>query len=126
MNHHHHTVAARPIAILLAVLALHAESEASPRLVGEVIKIVDGDTLDVRLVSGPIRVRLHGADTPERAQPHGKEASAALAQFVLKKVVEVEPFEQDRYDRLVGIVYLRDVNVNAELIPAGHAWAFRR
>jgi endonuclease YncB( thermonuclease family) len=50
---------------------------------------------DVRLDSGPIRVRLHAADTPERAQSYGKEATVALATLVLNKTVEVEPFEQD-------------------------------
>ncbi|HZO52697.1 MAG TPA: thermonuclease family protein [Bryobacteraceae bacterium] len=119
------------IAAVLVVAQLVAFSSAgcaaeSPRLVGEVIKVVDGDTLDVRLDSGPIRVRLHAADTPERAQPYGKDASAALAQLVLHKIVEIEPFEQDRYERLVGIVYLQNKNINAELIRAGHAWAFRR
>ena len=42
------------------------------------------------------------------------------------KDVQVKPFEQDRYDRLVGIVYLGTLDVNAELVRNGHAWAMRR
>lgn len=103
-----------------------ASADDLPRLTGRVVKIVDGDTLDVQLDSGPIRVRLHAVDTPEKAQPFGRDASNALVKLVLHKKVEVEPFEQDRYDRMVGIVYLQDKNVNADLIRAGYAWAFRR
>jgi endonuclease YncB( thermonuclease family) len=76
--------------------------------------------------SGPIRVRFHGVDAPEKAQPHGKEATTALSAWVLNKDVQLEPFEHDRYDRLVAIVYEGDRNVNAEMVRAGHAWAFRR
>lgn len=115
-------------ALLLALVGVSgcAQSNEVPRLAGEVIKIVDGDTLDVQLDTGPIRVRLHAADTPERGQPHFKEASDALSGLVLSKKVEIEPFEQDRYDRLVGIIHMDGMNVNAELIRMGHAWAFRR
>lgn len=117
------------VAVLIAqffALCPTAGADELPRLVGQVVKVVDGDTLDVQLDSGPIRVRLHGADTPEMAQPFGRDASDALARMVLHKTVEIEPFEQDRYDRLVGIVYLQDKNVNADFIRSGYAWAFRR
>jgi endonuclease YncB( thermonuclease family) len=88
--------------------------------------VVDGDTIDIALSSGPIRVRLHAIDTPERGQPWFSEATVALAELVMGRDVDLEPFEQDRYDRLVAIVFLGDVNVNAELVRQGHAWAFRR
>jgi endonuclease YncB( thermonuclease family) len=100
--------------------------QSAPVLVGRVTKVIDGDTIDVQLDSGPIRVRFHGIDAPEKAQPHGKEATMALSQWALNKQVELEPFEQDRYDRLVAIVYDGDRNLNAEMVRAGHAWAFRR
>lgn len=46
--------------------------------------------------------------------------------LVSGKRVEVEPFQQDRYKRLVGIIYIGGINVNAELIRKGHAWAYRQ
>lgn len=97
-----------------------------PRLVGTVTRIVDGDTIDVKLSSGPIRIRLHGIDTPEKGQPWGKEASAALSHLVLNRQVEIEPFEQDRYERLIGRVYVGETDINGELVKQGHAWAFRQ
>lgn len=101
-------------------------ADEQPVLVGLVIKVIDGDTIDVKLSSGPIRVRLYGIDTPERGQPWEDEATAHVRQRVLGKEVEIEPFEQDRYDRLVGIVFLDGVNINAELVARGDAWAYRR
>lgn len=117
------------IASLVATLLLALPAcgqDQLPVLVGEVIKIVDGDTIDVQLDSGPIRVRFHGIDTPERGQPWFKESTDALSALIENKRVQIEPFEQDRYERLVGIVFLDDLDVNAELVKRGHAWAFRR
>lgn len=110
----------------LPATAIADEHEQVPVLVGNVIKIVDGDTIDVQLSSGPIRVRLHGVDTPERGQPWGKESTAALTALVMGKEVDIEPFSQDRYERMIGIIYLGDLNVNLELVKRGHAWAYRQ
>jgi len=115
------------VMLVMAPLGPRAWAENQlPVLVGTVTKIVDGDTIDVQLASGPIRVRFHGIDTPERGQPWFGEASQALAALVAHKEVEIEPFEQDRYERLIGIVFVGDMNVNVELVKQGHAWAFRK
>lgn len=103
---------------------LHAED--LPRLPGTVVGVVDGDTVDVRLSSGMIRVRLQAIDTPERGQHYGDAAKQALARIVFGKAVELEPYEQDRYDRLVARIWLGDVDVNAAMIKDGYAWAYRR
>lgn len=108
------------------LVSLPACGQDSPVLPGTVTKIVDGDTIDVQLSSGPIRVRLHGVDTPEKGQPWGKESTAALTGLVMGKEVDIEPFSQDRYERMIGIVFLGDLNVNLELVKRGHAWAYRQ
>ena len=116
-------VASIVLAMLSGVPIAHAER---PVLSGTVIRVVDGDTIDVELASGPIRVRLNGIDTPERGQPGGKRATAALSALVMSKRVELEPFEQDRYERLIANVIVGDLAVNAELVRQGHAWAYRQ
>jgi micrococcal nuclease len=45
---------------------------------------------------------------------------------VYGKHVNVEPFEQDRYDRLVARLWLDETDVNAEMIKQGAAWVYRR
>lgn len=100
----------------------------TPVLTGTVVKVVDADTVDVQLASDPkpLRVRLHAIDAPEKSQAFGKEATQFLSTLLLHKSVQVEPISQDRYDRLVGIIYLGDVNVNSDLVRAGYAWAYRQ
>lgn len=122
---------ARGYCVLLTTLlcltldaGLHAQDR--PRLPGTVVGVVDGDTVDVRLSSGMIRVRLQAIDAPERGQPYGDAAKQALARIVFGKAVDLEPYEQDRYDRLVARIWLGDVDVNAAMINDGYAWAYRR
>lgn len=113
---------------LLLVLSPCAIVQAAddPVLPGVVVGIVDGDTADVRLQSGMIRVRLHAVDAPERDQPHGAASKQALSKLIYGKTIDVEPIEQDRYDRLVARLWLDGVDVNAELIKQGAAWVYRR
>lgn len=103
-----------------------AAAEDLPRLQGTVVGIADGDTVDLRMDSGMIRVRLHAIDAPEHDQPYGKAAKRELSRLVYLRRVEVEPIEQDQYDRLVGRLWLGDVDVNAELLRLGVAWVYRR
>lgn len=97
-----------------------------PRLAGTVVGIADGDTVDVRLESGMIRVRLHAVDAPEHDQPNGKASRRELSRLVYLRTVEIEPIEQDAYDRLVARLWLDEVDVNAELLKSGSAWVYRR
>ena len=103
-----------------------AWAPAGPVLEGRVTRIKDGDTIVVQLDSGPMDVRLHAIDTPERDQPWGEEASTALARRVDGQFVALEPREQDRYGRMIAVVYLGDENVNAWLVRQGQAWVYRQ
>ena len=97
-----------------------------PVLAGRVIRVVDGDTVEVTLTTGPIRVRLSGADAPEHDQPWGPQATAALRSRVLDREVELVVVDQDRYDRMVALVCLGAQDVGAALITQGDAWAYPR
>lgn len=119
------------VAVLLVCIAAiapaaHATDATRTVLHGVVVGVVDGDTADVRLASGMIRVRFHAIDAPESAQPHGAAAKRALSDLVFGKQVDVEPFEQDRYDRLVARLWVGDLDVNAAMIKSGNAWTYRR
>jgi endonuclease YncB( thermonuclease family) len=115
-------------AFLSCLMCLGAAAAAAdvPRLQGTVVGIADGDTVDLRLDSGMVRVRLHGVDAPEHDQPFGKAARRELSRLVYLRRVEVEPIEQDQYDRLVGRLWLGEMDVNAELLRRGAAWVYRR
>jgi endonuclease YncB( thermonuclease family) len=111
--------------VLLAWMGL-ALGQTGPILDGTVVGVVDGDTVDVRLESGMIRVRLHAVDAPERGQPHGQAAREVLSSLVFGRAVRLEPIEQDRYDRLVARLWVGDLDVNAEMVRLGSAWVYRR
>jgi endonuclease YncB( thermonuclease family) len=111
---------------LLATIGSPAARRAEGFLPGKVTRVIDGDTIDVLLDSGRIRVRLHGIDAPEREQPGGREASQWLQQRLMNHAVQLEPVSQDRYERMVAIVHVEHgLVVNEELLRAGHAWAYR-
>jgi len=116
------------VALVTLLLVAGAPVVASdhPVLRGTVVGVIDGDTADIRLESGMIRIRFHAIDAPESGQPNGKAAKAALSQLIFGKAVEVEPFEQDRYDRLVARVWLDGQDINAAMVKTGNAWTYRR
>lgn len=83
-------------------------------------EVVDGDTV---VTLGGDRIRLHGIDAPELAQPHGEAARAFLSETVLGPPVVVLPLERDRYGRTVARLRLEDgTSVQELLLLAGLAW----
>lgn len=96
-----------------------------PVLEGSVIRVVDGDTINVQLSSGAITVRLASIDAPEFDQPGGAQSTAALARRLRGRQVEIDVQAQDQYDRLVAFVYLGGESVNSWQVQQGHAWAYR-
>ena len=94
-----------------------------------VTKIVDGDTLDVRLESGTTRVRLLNVDAPESVKPGtpvqcmSLEASKALADLLpLGSTVTLgyDVSRKDQYGRtLAGVTNADNILVNAELARLG-------
>ncbi len=82
---------------------------------GEVVRVVDGDTLVVNVKGEEQRVRLIGVDTPESVgkyashpEPFGKEASAYTKKMLEGEKVYLEKDERDTdsYDRLLRYVWL--------------------
>jgi endonuclease YncB( thermonuclease family) len=111
-----------PILLLLALAA----SASAEFFEGRVVRVIDGDTIDVLVGSQTRRVRLFGIDTPERGQPWYAKAKRALGQRVFGKEVRVNDVDTDRYGRTVGEVYADNVCVGCELVREGNAWVYRK
>lgn len=62
-------------------------SPAWAELRGEVVRIIDGDTIDVLVDKQPVRVRLVDIDAPEKRQAFGERARQALAGMVFRRHV---------------------------------------
>jgi micrococcal nuclease len=119
----------RGLAALLALLWLAAGAAAGPGLDARVLRVVDGDTIQVELGGHAEKVRYIGMDTPEihhpvkGEQPGGREAAAVNRRLVEGKTVRIEldVQQRDRYGRLLAYVYVSGVMVNEELLRLGYA-----
>jgi endonuclease YncB( thermonuclease family) len=99
---------------------------AGGEYVATVVRVVDGDTVAVRTATARKNVRLAQIDAPERAQPHGAEATRALSAMVLGREVRLEVVTVDRYGREVVELYADGRHVNRDLVRQGHAWVYQR
>jgi micrococcal nuclease len=100
----------------------------------QVIKVVDGDTIDVLINGQKQTVRLIGINTPETVDPRrpvqcfGKEASNETKRLLEGKQVYLtkDVSETDKYNRILRLVYLPLENgqmlfVNDYLVRQGFA-----
>ena len=110
----------------VAFVLLAVSSAALADFSGRVIAIVDGDTLDVLVDNRPVRVRLAQIDAPERSQAFGTRSRQALSVLAFKQVATVTGAGPDRYGRQLGTVFVAGLNVNAEMVSQGMAWAYRQ
>jgi len=103
-------------------------SAQNPRISATVVRIVDGDTVKVRDGAGPLTVRLHAVDSPERNQPFGREASDRLTRMLpIGTRVELDVTDQsDGYGRMVARIHVDDRDIGRSLIGSGHAWVLRQ
>ena len=102
--------------------------DRAPIKEAQVVRVIDGDTLDVLIAGVKHRVRLFGVDTPERGEPCYKEASKRTRQLS-GEIVQIEPGprSEDRYGRLLFYLYTRTgVSIDATLIQEGLATAWTR
>ena len=94
---------------------------------GEVINVIDGDTLTVVHDGVEDTVRLNAIDCPEKNQPYGKDAQRFTRERVIKRIVTIQAKEVDRDGRIVADVVLADGTIlNHELVRQGLAWWFFR
>jgi endonuclease YncB( thermonuclease family) len=109
----------------LLVIALAVGHPAYADFSGRVVRVSDGDTLDVLVNRQAVRVRLAQIDAPEKKQAFGGRARQMLISLTYRQNVIVIEAGHDRYGRTLGTVYIDSVNVNHELVRRGMAWADR-
>ena len=109
--------------------------------VKQVLRVVDGDTIDVDIdlgfdISFTSRVRLAGIDTPEsRTKDLAEKALGLEAKEYLKKalkdaksvVIKTEKMDSsEKYGRILGWVYVdgNTISLNDMMINDGYAWGY--
>ena len=98
-------------------------------------KITDGDTI----VINDIRIRFTGSDAPEsyffgktqtctdskgQEWECGKAATEKLKQLIDNQIVRCSDEGQDRYGRTLGICYVGEMDLQAEMVKSGMAVAY--
>jgi micrococcal nuclease len=109
---------------------------AMPAEEGTLVRVVDGDTVDVEVQGRAERVRLIGLDTPETRHPRrpvecfGREATAKAESLLppgLPLELESDPTQgnRDKYGRLLRYVWLPDGrNVAEVMIAEGYGFEY--
>jgi len=129
------------LAVLATILAPVAQAQS---VTGTVTRVVDGDTVDVRVDAKVERIRIIGLDTPETVDPRkavqcfGREASAHAKELLpLGTVVTLEsdPTQdsRDRYGRMLAFILFETepgitANFTESMIAGGygHHYVYRR
>ncbi len=117
-------------AALLILRPWEGGDKAEPRAAGALVtRVVDGDTVEVRIDGTAEDVRYIGVDTPETVKPgtpvqcFGPRASAFNHRLVEGRRVRLVfgAERRDAYGRLLAYVYLGRRFVNASLVRRGLA-----
>jgi len=110
--------------------------------VKEVLKIVDGDTIDANIdlgfdISLTKRVRLNGIDTPESRTTDLKEKALGLEvkEWLKHKLEGAKdiliktqlPDSTEKYGRILGNLYINNesLSLNEQMVNAGYAWSYK-
>lgn len=105
-----------------------------PKEIARVLKVIDGDTIEVNLNSKTERIRLIGIDSPEvlderrSVQCFGKEASSKAREILNGKTINLESDptqgERDEYGRLLRYVFFDSLSFNKFMIREGYAYEY--
>ena len=99
----------------------------------ELIRVVDGDTIEVQLdcgvdISTRATLRLPLVDTPEprgKHGPAGRYVTERLQNLFGKRkklLLDSRKYTRDSFQRIIAHVWLEDLNVSAWLLENGLAW----
>ena len=100
------------------------------KVTAKVLRVVDGDTIEIQWQNGKEKIRMIGVDTPETVhpqkgeEPYGREASNFTKQNLQSKSIwiEFDVEQRDRYKRLLAYVFTTEGKFfNATLIENGYA-----
>lgn len=92
------------------------------------ISFIDGDSLRGIYKNELIKIRLAEIDAPELKQSFGLDSKNCLINLIQESNNEVffKFKEKDRYDRHVGWIYSKNLDINLEMVKKGCAWVYDR
>jgi len=114
------------LVILFSILFTFMQVSAAS-FSARVIAVVDGDTIKVLIAGSTVTIRVANIDAPEKCQPYGLEASAAMAELALNSNVRVNIKEKAAYGHTVADVVLsNNQDLGVSMIDRGAAWVYQK
>ena len=111
--------------LLTLTLLLSISVCLADTLLGRVIRVLDGDTVELLTAQREnIRIRLNAIDAPEKSQAYGQRSRRYLNDLVHGRNVQVQYTSKDRYGRILGDIYLGEELINLKMVEAGLAWHY--
>ncbi|EBE7682062.1 TPA: thermonuclease family protein [Escherichia coli] len=102
-------------------------STLNQEIQGKVIRVLDGDTIEVLQDKKPIRVRLANIDAPEKKQAFGRWSTNQLKALLAGQSVTVSYTQTDRYGRIIGRVFtMNGTEASHFMVQSGAAWVYER
>lgn len=119
------------VAGLLLAPVLEARSRRAPSNLRDfsarVVKVRDGDSLEVQKGEDFYEVRLARLDAPEFKQARGEQAKRFTEERVLGVEVRIRAKSLDSFGRLIGdVTYRGGRSLNEDIVAAGWAWWYKR
>lgn len=112
---------------ILTSAALVSGSLYAAEIRGKVIRVLDGDTIDVLQDKNPVRIRLANIDAPEKKQAYGRWSANQLKGLVAAQPVTVKYTQTDRYGRIIGRVFTTNgTEASRFMVQSGAAWVYER
>lgn len=113
--------------IVPLLVILFSGSLYAAEIQGKVIRILDGDTIDVLQDKKPVRIRLANIDAPEKKQAFGRWSTNQLKGLVAAQPVTVTYTQTDRYGRIIGRVFTANgTEASRFMVQSGAAWVYER
>lgn len=97
-------------------------STLNQEIQGKVIRVLDGDTIEVLQDKKPVRIRLANIDAPEKKQAFGRWSANQLKALLAAQPVTVTYTQTDRYGRIIGHVFTTNgTDVSRFMVQSGAA-----
>lgn len=113
--------------IVPLLVILFSGSLCAAEFQGKVIRVLDGDTIEVLQDKTPVRIRLANIDAPEKKQPFGRWSANQLKGLVAAQTVTVTYTQTDRYGRIIGHVFTTNgTEASRFMVQSGAAWVYER
>ena len=128
------------ISIIFFILTYNDVRSENINKISGFAKVVDGDTIKINSK----KIRLYGIDAPEKKQKCkktyltisfmsftkdymcGEVSTQKLIKKINKQKLNCNILDVDRYKRLIGECFKRNINLNSWMVSNGYAVAYRK